>query len=192
MSRALVRRLPSLIVPTALLGLATLACAPTSGTASPGGAGAATTQPTPAPAASHKDISVEIEGQVVTLVGGVAETAAAPGSATKMVTRYFGNEATGDLNGDGAADIAFLITRSGGGSGTFFYVVAALRTARGYTGTNAVLLGDRIAPQTTRIDGGELVVNYADRRPGEPMTTRPSVGVSKYLKVVGGRLQVVR
>ena len=62
---------------------------------------------------------------------------------------YFGNEAAGDLNGDGVSDVALLITYDGGGSGTFYYAVAALKTDTGYQGTNAILLGDRIAPQTT-------------------------------------------
>ena len=102
--------------------------------------------------------------------------------------RYFGNDATGDLNGDGAPDVAFIVTTDGGGSGTFYYVIAALSTGSGYQSTNAILLGDRIAPQTTEIKDGEVIVNYADRKPSDPMTTPPSVGVSKYLKVEGTTL----
>lgn len=133
-----------------------------------------------------------IDGQSVTLVGGRAETPAAPGSATKVVTQYFGNVATGDLDGDGMPDIAFLITQNSGGSGTFYYIVATLVAADGtYRGTNAVLLGDRIAPQTTEIRNGEIIVNYAERKVGEPMTAQPSVGVSKYLKVEGTTLAEV-
>lgn len=182
----------SLLAPLIGLSLVGFACTPTSQVASPGGsAPQVTSQPTPVPG-SHKDISVEVEGQVVKLTNGVAETEAAPGSASKVVTRYFGNEAAGDLDADGNADIAFVITQSRGGSGTFFYVVAALRTATGYTGTNAVLLGDRVAPQTTQVANGELTVTYADRKPGEPMTASPSVGVSKHLKVVAARLQIGR
>jgi hypothetical protein len=142
-------------------------------------------------AASVKDASYTIEGRVIALANGVSEIEAAPGSAAKIVTRYFGNEATGDLNGDGMPDVALLLTQSGSGSGTFYYVAVALRTREGYRGTNAVLLGDRIAPQTTEIRDGSLIVNYAERRPGEAMTTRPSVGVSKYFKVVDGKLTVV-
>ena len=130
-----------------------------------------------------------IEGQPVTLVDGRAETEAAPGAASKVVTQYFGNVATGDLDGDGAPDLAFLLTQSRGGSGTFYYVVVTLVAADGsYQGTNAVLLGDRIAPQTTEIRDGQLIVNYAERKAGEPMTARPSMGVSKYLKVEGTTL----
>ena len=135
-----------------------------------------------------RDISVVIEDRAITLVNGESIAELVPGSASRMITRYFGNEATGDLNGDGMVDTAFLITSDSGGSGTFYYVVVALKIADSYQGTNAVLLGDRIAPQTTEIREGELIVNYADRKPGEPMTARPSVGVSKYFMVIGQTL----
>jgi len=95
--------------------------------------------------------------------------------------KYFGNSAYGDFNADGNEDVSFLFTYNGGGSGTFFYVTAALGSKKGYFGTNTVLLGDRIAPQTSYFQDGTIIVNYADRYPGEPMTTRPSLGVSKYL-----------
>lgn len=148
--------------------------------------------------ADYKNATYMIEGQSVTLVDGYAETAAAldstgspqADSATKVITQYFGNEATGDLNGDGAPDVAFLITQDPGGTGTFFYVVAAVKTADGYRGSDAVLLGDRVAPQTTEIREGKLVVNYAERAPGEPMTARPSVGKSLYLKLDPATLQL--
>lgn len=141
--------------------------------------------PLPTTATGYKDIEYTIEGQNITLANGRAEVPAAPGSASKLVTNFFGNEATGDLNNDGKPDVAFLLTQSGGGSGTFYYVVVALKTAQGYRGTNAVLLGDRIAPQTTEIRDGRLIVNYADRKAGEPMTAQPSVGMSMHLKIDG-------
>jgi hypothetical protein len=124
-----------------------------------------------------------IDGQPVTLVNGVSEVEAAPGSATKTTTRYFGNEARGDLNGDGQEDLAYLITYDGGGSGLFYFVAAAIKGADGYKITNPFLVGDRVAPQTTEIVSGELRVNYATRGQGEPMTAQPSVGVTMRLKV---------
>ena len=135
-------------------------------------------------AADPKNAEYVIDGQRVKLVNGVAETEAAPGSASKITTRYFGNEVRSDMNGDGREDVAFLLTQETGGSGTFFYVVAALNTENGYIGSEAILLGDRIAPQTTELNAnGNIVVNYADRAPGEPMTTQPSVGKSIWLKL---------
>jgi hypothetical protein len=132
-----------------------------------------------------------IDGQTVTLTKGRAETSIAPGSASKMVTEYFGNDVSGDLNGDGLADAAFVLTQTSGGSGTFYYVVAALRTESGYTGTNAILLGDRIAPQTLEVKDGRLVANYAERKPDEPFSVRPSVGVSTYMEIQNNVLQKV-
>ncbi len=129
------------------------------------------------------NLTFEIDGKSITLLDGTFEEKAAPDSALKSVTRYFGNETFGDLNADSKEDAAFLITQDGGGSGTFFYVVAAVQTESGYSGTNAILLGDRIAPQTTEIVDGQIVVNYADRKSDEPFTTQPTVGISKHFKV---------
>lgn len=132
-----------------------------------------------------KNTHFTIEGNEVVLVQGVSEISSAPGSASKTTTRYFGNEAKGDLNGDGLEDVAFLITQSTGGSGLFYYAVVALKTGAGYKTTNAFLVGDRIAPQSTEIhaDSKELHVNFAERKVGEPMTAQPSVGAVLLLKV---------
>lgn len=148
-----------------------------------------------APASSdYKNAEYLIDGKKVLLKNGVAESDAAPGSATKVVTRYFGNEVMADLNGDGRTDVVFLLTQSTGGSGEFYYVVAALNTERGYVGSEAFLLGDRIAPQTTELSQNPshaqvIVVNYADRAPGEPMTTPPSHGKSVWLKLDPASMQ---
>ncbi len=108
--------------------------------------------------------------------------------------KYFGNELRTDLNNDGREDVVFIITQEPGGSGTFFYAVAALNMESGYIGSDGYLLGDRIAPQTTELSQNPrhknvIVVNYADRAPGEPMTTAPSVGKSVYLKLDLERMQ---
>jgi len=141
----------------------------------------------------YKNIEYLIDGKLVKLTDGLAETPIVPDSATKAITRYFGNEVRHDLNDDGREDVAFLLTQDLGGSGIFYYVVAALNTPDGYVGSDAFLLGDRIAPQTTGIDEGSttngtkrknvVVVNYAIREQGEPMTARPSIGKSVWLKL---------
>lgn len=139
----------------------------------------------------YKNITYTIDGSLVALVNGASTVSAAPGSASEITTQYFGNNASGDLNGDGISDVAFILTQNTGGSGTFYYVAVAIKTPNGFAGTNAVLLGDRIAPQTTEITDGELRVNYAERSPDEPMTAQPSVGVTKYLKVYNNTLQEI-
>lgn len=136
----------------------------------------------------YKNAEFFIDGKRVQLVNGEAEAEAAPGSASNIVTKYFGNELMTDLDNDGRTDVVFLLTQATGGSGTFYYAVAALNTDRGYVGSDGYLLGDRIAPQTTEVSQNPrhknvIVVNYADRAAGEPMTTQPSVGKSAYLKL---------
>lgn len=130
-----------------------------------------------------KNASYEIEGAIVTLVNGVSEGAGAPDSAIKTITRYFGNEARGDLDGDGTDEIAFLISQDRGGSGLFYYAAVAMQTPNGYTTTNTFFIGDRIAPQVNTIMNGKLYVDYAERYPGEPMTARPSLGAEKVLVI---------
>lgn len=130
-----------------------------------------------------RNASFTVDGKLVKLVDGISETPV-ENSTARTTTRYVGNEASGDLNGDGQDDHAFFVSQDAGGSGTFYYVVAALSNDEGYTTTNAFLVGDRIAPQSIEIPHGarELHVYYADRKPGEPMTTQPSEGKVLLLK----------
>jgi hypothetical protein len=135
-----------------------------------------------------KNISYSVEGKTIELANGRSEQAVIPGSASKIITATFGEPIFGDLNGDAATDTAIMLTQETGGSGTFFYVVAAVNKNGSYEGMNAVLLGDRVAPQNIEIRDGVLIANYAERKTGEPFTAQPSVGVSKYLEVKNGVL----
>ncbi len=135
-----------------------------------------------------KNISYSIDGEEVTLKDGKSEVEVTPGSASKIITQYFGNELVADLDNDGREDKVFLLTQNSGGSGEFFYVVAALNRESGYVGSDGYLLGDRVAPKTIEVSlnpqhKNVIVANYADRAPGESMTVSPSVGKSVYLKL---------
>jgi len=135
----------------------------------------------------YKNATYNIGAESVVLVDGSAETASAPDSAIKIVTKYFGNEVRIDLNNDDREDIVFLLTQTTGGTGTFFYAVAALNTEDGWLGSRGFYLGDRVAPQTTEISNNPnhqnvIAVNYADRAVGEAMLEQPSVGKSAWLK----------
>jgi hypothetical protein len=137
---------------------------------------------------SYKNAEYRINGEPVQLKNGIAEIESAPGSASKITTRYFGNEYVTDLNSDGRNDIVFLLTQETGGSGIFYYVVSALNTEQGYVGSDGYLLGDRVAPQTIEASKNPrhqnvIAVNYAVRAPGEAMTSKPSIGKTTYLKL---------
>ena len=139
-----------------------------------------------------KNATYMVEGKEILLVDGRAEEVSSLDSVSKRVTTIFGEPTIGDLTGDGRRDAAVVLVQNSGGSGTFYYVAAAVSTGSGTKGTNAVLLGDRIAPQTIEIKNGQIIANYAERKPSEPMTAKPSVGVTKYLKLNGTTLEVSR
>jgi hypothetical protein len=145
---------------------------------------------TPLPT-SPLDATYNIEGHEVQLAQGRAEEDSAPGAASKTVTQIFGEPVYGDVNDDGANDAALLLSVDAGGSGTFYYVAVALKDGEGYLGTNAILLGDRIAPQTVEIRNGVVIANFAERAPDAAMTDQPTEGVSAYLTVSGALLSRV-
>src|SRR5210317_480999 len=127
------------------------------------------------------DATYMINGTAFTLNGGQASVEYFPGAASKTVVKILGEPASGDLDGDGVTDAAVLLVETTGGSGTFYHVAAALNQNGNFVGTRTVFLGDRIAPRQLVIRHGILIIDYAERRPGESMTTPPSLGASKYL-----------
>lgn len=135
-----------------------------------------------------KNATYTILGTPTTLTNGVSEVPLGDDTAAKQITKYFGNEVEGDFNNDGYSDTAFLLTQENGGSGTFFYLAVTLGSVDGIRGTNAIMLGDRIAPQNSTLIGNRIIVNYADRKAGEAMTTAPSVGVSRQFYISEGSL----
>lgn len=128
------------------------------------------------------NITFTISGKKYILINGKSEKEITPGSAAKEIIMVFGQPAYGDFDGDGVKDAVMLITQNSGGSGTFFYAVEAINHNGTFLGTNALLLGDRIAPQNINITGSRAVVNFAERKPNEPFTTPPSVGKSVYIE----------
>lgn len=123
-----------------------------------------------------------IDGQEISLVDGASES---DGAETKI----FGQPVEGDINNDGQADSTFFLYQDTSGTGTFFFVVASIKTGEGYESLPAFFIGDRIAPQNIRINNGVIEANYATRRENEPMTASPSVGVTKYLVYKNGELK---
>ena len=138
-------------------------------------------------AADPLNATYQIDGQPVVLADGQCERPAAPGSAMTVRTAVWKQPVYGDLDADGDPDAVVLLTHDPGGSGTFYYVAAAINTDGGYRGSEAVLLGDRIIPTRLRMTIGVVAVQFVDRRPDEPMSVPPSIEKTSVLIFEGDR-----
>ena len=138
------------------------------------------------------DGTYKIGEESITLKNGLEIRDIVPGSASKLITKYWGNDLITDLDGNGTEDRAFIITQQTGGTGTFYYVTAMLNTKNGQVTVPGILLGDRISPQNMNLEaGGILDVNYVDRKPGESFVINPSLGKILRLRVDPKSLQFV-
>ncbi len=134
------------------------------------------------PATGMTNLVVTIGDRSFTMTNGLASAEITPDSATPNTVRVIGEPAVGDVNRDGRPDAALLIESDSGGGGNFFYAVLAVNESGSYRATNALLLGDRIAPITVDFLDGRFVYNYDDRVPGEPVSARPSVQKSLWIR----------
>lgn len=130
-----------------------------------------------------KNTTYLIDEEPFTLVNGRAEKEVTPGSASKSVLSIFGEPAYGDIDNDGDDDAVVILTLDSGGSGTFYYAGIAVNDNGSYKGTDTILLGDRIAPQSYAIREGKAEVNYAIRNPGEDFSVQPSLGQTVRMQV---------
>ena len=122
------------------------------------------------------NLPVTIGSQSFTLINGVAEKRAAPGSSAVDTVRAIGDPVIGgDITGDGKPEAALLLADDPGGSGTFYYAVLALSGTDSWRTTNALPLGDRIEPGAIDFAGGHFIYRFLERPPGEPMSEPPTV-----------------
>lgn len=130
-----------------------------------------------------------IEGTAITLTDGKSEVEV-PGSAAKRLTTLLDEwTAYGDVTDDGKTDTAAILLDQPGGTGSFYYLAVLPGPATDHpVSLEAVLLGDRIRMQKVTVAGGKVTVEYLDRKPDEPMTTPPSVKVTKSFTVREGQL----
>ncbi len=109
----------------------------------------------------------------VTLSGGKNDEEDENGLLSE--TRLLEERATGDINKDGRADTALLLARSGGASGVFIYIAGYISGPVSYKGTNAIFIGDRVAPRSISIDTGVVTLKYLDRGEDEPFSAEPTI-----------------
>ncbi len=124
-----------------------------------------------------------IEGQGVELISGRSETQLTPGSLTKVITQYSGNDVKYDFNSDGKQDEAFILTQQTGGTGVFYYLAASINSDTGYHGSEGFFLGDRISPQKVEMSsGGVIVVKYLERLISASFVDKPTTSKTVWFK----------
>lgn len=143
------------------------------------------------PAHSPLQATYLIDGRAIALHNGRAVLEQVDGATARTEVWVLGEPVWGDLDDDGVPDVAVLLVVDSGGSGTFYYLAAAYNRGGAFIGSDALFLGDRIAPQRLSIRYGLIVVDYAERLTHEAMTTRPSQGVTKYLVSKGNGLEEI-
>lgn len=122
-----------------------------------------------------KEVTFTISGEPVSLMDGTAQVRTTLGGDALTTITYFGNEVSHDVDGDGTQDMVFLVTQETEAGNEYFYLVAALKRSDGYIGSQAVLVGDQIKPQSTDVgEGRSVIVNYVEE-------VRPTMGKSLYL-----------
>ena len=140
----------------------------------------------PLAATDIKNVTIKIVTSNITFKNGVSEITD-EGADTNTVIRFFGEPV---FNGQNEA--YFYVTQNSEGSGTFFYAAGAHKVNGKWLGTNAIFLGDRIAPQNINIINNVANFNFADRIKGQPFSSPPRSGVTKRFSISDGILKEVK
>jgi hypothetical protein len=134
-----------------------------------------------APVIGYPNAIYEINGEMIAVAGGANIGAGIKADSKSGIMHR-------DINGDGTEDAVFILTSSSGGSGTFYYLVAAVKDKIMFVGTNAVFLGDRVSVTGISWTNGMIEVKYKTRRPEDAMTDAPTVQQTDYFIYSAGRL----
>jgi heat shock protein HslJ len=87
------------------------------------------------------------------------------GASAPAVGLVRGFHLTGDVTGDGKANIVVLLWSSSGGSGTFDYISVVGRTETGVASLATAVLGDRIQVRQGRIVDGRIELDVVQAGP---------------------------
>lgn len=80
---------------------------------------------------------------------------------------------------------AAIMISNPGGSGTFYYLIGAVKANNKVIYSSPVALGDRIIIESLTVtdpsenDNGIITVDYLDRGPNDPMSTTPTIKTTK-------------
>lgn len=95
--------------------------------------------------------------------------------------------AFGDLDGDGNADAAVVVYTSGGGSGSFIYLVAVLDRNGAPSQAARAYLGDRVRVESLSISDGQILAQILAHGPQDGLCC-PSVRTTSTFTLHGDRL----
>ncbi len=95
--------------------------------------------------------------------------------------------AFGDLDGDGIADAAVVVFTSGGGSGTFKYLIAVLDRDGAPVQAARVHLGDRVQVESVTIASGEIVMDMLAHRRSDGQCC-PTLNITRGFALRGDQL----
>jgi hypothetical protein len=96
----------------------------------------------------------------------------------------------GHLDTDKAEDAAVVMAVSGGGTGTFYYLHAALNRDGEPVPTASVLLGDRVPVNSVTVSDGMIVVKLREHGPDDPLCC-PTVEATRTYALRGQTLDLV-
>jgi hypothetical protein len=149
---------------------------------------AATQAPSIAAALADADYAIEVTANGKAPLKQGAYEEAIPDSSAKTVVKLGTQTAFGDLDGNGSEDAVAILQTSSGGSGDSTYLAAVLNDAGVAKPVASIFLGDRIVVKSLTIAGGKITADWLDRKPGDPMSSAPSVETSKQFVLQDGKL----
>lgn len=115
----------------------------------------------------------QINGQWLHLRQGLSTQSLEPGAASKQETRLLRSQQSPDLDGDGKSDHWIILSQSAGGSGQFVYLSAAIGSDESFSGTDSVLIGDRVQVEKITSDGNRVSVHYRSHSPSQALALPP-------------------
>ncbi len=139
---------------------------------------------------NHTYALEQAPGGKAALVNGKFEAAIGAGATQKVTALLTEPVAFGDLNGDGVADAAVILTANTGGSGAFVNLHAVLNEGGKPADAGLALLGDRVQVKTLAIHAdtaGALVVDLMTHGPKDPLCC-PTMEVVQTYKLQGNTL----
>ncbi|HTX92491.1 MAG TPA: Gmad2 immunoglobulin-like domain-containing protein [Anaerolineales bacterium] len=126
--------------------------------------------------------------RTVTLVNGMYTEGTGASSFTVQMEAVY---AFGDLNGDGKADAAVLLTENGGGSGVFVSLIAVVNQAGAPHQIGAAQLGDRVQVNSVDISSAVIHLDMLVQGPSDPMCC-PSLAEKQNYWLIGNGLWLMR